>query len=142
MSMLKSGGIRSLHPFVLVLAMAIMALLVSFRPAHAVLEIDITQGNLEPLPIAIPAFTSATGDGDIAVQMSQVISNNLNRSGLFRTLDPASFIEQGLTVSAGPNFAEWRVINAQALVVGQVERQGDGRCGSIFACGTCSALSR
>jgi TolB protein len=127
MSMLKSGGIRSLHPFVLVLAMAIMALLVSFRPAHAVLEIDITQGNLEPLPIAIPAFSSATGDGEIAVQMSQVISNNLNRSGLFRTLDPASFIEQGLTVSAGPNFAEWRVINAQALVVGQVERQGDGR---------------
>jgi TolB protein len=127
MSMLKSGGIRSLHPFVLVLAMAIMALLVSFRPAHAVLEIDITQGNLEPLPIAIPAFSSATGDGEIAVQMSQVISNNLNRSGLFRTLDPASFIEQGLTVGAGPNFAEWRVINAQALVVGQVERQGDGR---------------
>ncbi|CAN0584615.1 unnamed protein product, partial [Ectocarpus sp. 12 AP-2014] len=92
-----------------------------------VLEIDITQGNLEPLPIAIPAFTSATGDGEIAAQMSQVISNNLGRSGLFRTLDPASFIEQGLSVSAGPNFAEWRVINAQALVVGQVERQNDGR---------------
>lgn len=112
-----------------------------FRPAHAVLEIDITQGNLEPLPIAIPAFTSATGDGDIAAQMSQVISNNLNRSGLFRTLDPASFIEQGLTVSAGPNFAEWRVINAQALVVGQVERQGDGRLRVDFASGMCLALN-
>ncbi|MFK7791228.1 MAG: Tol-Pal system beta propeller repeat protein TolB [Devosiaceae bacterium] len=105
----------------------LLGALMLVRPAHAVLEIDITQGNVEPLPIAIPAFTSGTGDTDIASQMSQVISNNLNRSGLFRTLDPSSFIQQGLTVDAGPNFAEWRVINAQALVVGQVERQGDGR---------------
>ncbi|MEM6711730.1 MAG: Tol-Pal system beta propeller repeat protein TolB [Pseudomonadota bacterium] len=97
------------------------------RPAHAVLEIDITQGTVEPLPIAIPAFSSTTGDVDVAAQMSAVISNNLNSSGLFRTLDPASFIQQNLSASSAPNFAEWRVINAQGLVVGQVERQGDGR---------------
>jgi TolB protein len=115
------------HRLVMVALMLVLGMLLAVRPAHAVLEIDITQGNLEPLPIAIPAFTSQSGDVDIATQMSQVISDNLNRSGLFRTLDPSSFIQQGLTVNAGPNFAEWRVINAQALVVGQVERQGDGR---------------
>jgi len=126
MSMLKSGAMRHIHLAGFAVALVLMTLM-AMRPAHAVLEIDITQGNLEPLPIAIPAFTSATGDEAIAAQMSQVISSNLNRSGLFRTLDPASFIERNLSINAGPNFAEWRVINAEALVVGQVERQNDGR---------------
>ena len=107
--------------------LVVAMLLAIARPAHAVLEIDITQGTLEPLPIAIPAFASATGDDQIAFDMSAVITGNLERSGLFRPLDPASFIQQGLNASSAPNFAEWRVINAQALVVGQVERQADGR---------------
>lgn len=119
--------LKGLSPFVVMMALIVCAAFTFARPAHAVLEIDITQGNLEPLPIAIPAFSSATGDEQIAAEMSQVILNNLSRSGLFRALDPASFIEQGLTMNSSPNFAEWRVINAQALVVGQVERQNDGR---------------
>lgn len=119
--------LKGFSPFMVMMALVICAAFALPRPAHAVLEIDITQGNLEPLPIAIPAFSSATGDQQIAAEMSQVISDNLSRSGLFRTLDPASFIQQGLTMDASPNFAEWRVINAQALVVGQVERQNDGR---------------
>ncbi|MBV6658990.1 MAG: Tol-Pal system protein TolB [Devosiaceae bacterium] len=118
------------RPSALPLAMAVILGLVfaalAAKPAHAVLEIDITQGSLEPLPIALPAFGSAT-DAQVGAEMVQVISNNLQRSGLFRPVDPASFIQQGLSVDAGPNFAEWRVINAQALVVGAVERQGDGR---------------
>ena len=111
----------------LMASLAIAMLLTVARPAHAVLEIDITQGTLEPLPIAIPAFVSTTGDDQIAFDMSTVITGNLERSGLFRPLDPASFIQQGLDAASAPNFAEWRVINAQALVVGQVERQTDGR---------------
>ncbi|GAB5510345.1 MAG: Tol-Pal system beta propeller repeat protein TolB [Hyphomicrobiales bacterium] len=119
--------LKGFSPFMVMMALVICAAFALPRPAHAVLEIDITQGNLEPLPIAIPAFSSATGDEQIAAEMSQVISDNLSRSGLFRTLDSASFIQQGLTMNDSPNFAEWRVINAQALVVGQVERQNDGR---------------
>ena len=127
MLLLKSGFVRGASLVAVFAAALGMAAVYDVRPAHAVLEIDITQGNLEPLPIAIPAFSSATGDEQIAAEISTVISNNLSRSGLFRALDPASFIEQGLSMQASPNFAEWRVINAQALVVGQVERQSDGR---------------
>ncbi|MEM6382068.1 MAG: Tol-Pal system beta propeller repeat protein TolB [Pseudomonadota bacterium] len=105
---------------------ALLIILAMVRPAHAVLEIDITQGSLEPLPIAIPGFGSGT-DPQIGADIAQVITSNLRRSGLFRPLEPASFIQQGLGVDDGPNFAEWRVVNAQALVVGAVERQGDGR---------------
>lgn len=127
MKLLKSGDMRSVQLMAVFAAILIISAIATVRPAHAVLEIDITQGNLEPLPIAIPAFSSQTGDEQIAAEISSVISDNLSRSGLFRTLDQASFIERGLSMEASPNFAEWRVINAQALVVGQVERQSDGR---------------
>ena len=58
--------------------------------------------------------------------IAQVVAADLERSGLFRPVDPRSFIQ---TVSAGetPRFADWRQINAQALVTGSVQPQGDGR---------------
>ena len=56
----------------------------------------------------------------------QVVAADLERSGLFRPVDQRSFIQ---TVAAGetPRFADWRQINAQALVTGSVQPQGDGR---------------
>jgi TolB protein len=102
-------------------ALAILPLLGA--PARAELRIDITSGKVEPMPIAIPAFS---GDQE-GQQISQVISADLDRSGLFRPLDPRSFIQN---VSAGdtqPRFADWRQINAQALVTGSAQTQGDGR---------------
>ena len=48
------------------------------------------------------------------------------RSGLFRPLDPRSFI-QNVATGEAPRFADWRLINAQALVTGSVQPQGDGR---------------
>lgn len=101
-------------------------------PARAVVEIDVTQGNIEPLPIAIPTFTGQGGDTDMAAQISEVITADLSRSGLFRTLDPASFIEKTVSTAAPPQFASWRPIGAQALVVGAIERQSDGRIRAEF----------
>ena len=89
-------------------------------PAAALIEIDITQGTVEPLPIALPSF----GGGEMGVQISQVVAADLTRSGLFRVLDPASYIEQISNANAVPNFANWRAINAQALVTGTVVPEG------------------
>ena len=47
--------------------------------------------------------------------------------GLFKPLDPKSFVEQIKDINTAPNFANWRVINAQGLVTGQVTMQPDGR---------------
>ena len=68
-------------------------------PARAVVELDITQGNIEPLPIAIPAFTGQDQDAQLAGEISGVISADLVRSGLFRALDPASFIEKAFVTN-------------------------------------------
>lgn len=107
------------------LALAITA---ASRPAHALLEIDITRGNIQPLPIALPAFLGARADdARLGADITNVIQGNLVRSGLFTPVDPAAFIEKIGNIDVAPRFSDWRIINAQALVTGRVARQSDGR---------------
>jgi len=101
-------------------------------PAAALIEIDITQGNIEPMPIALPVFSAAGGDPQLSKDMVSVISADLKRSGLFKPLDPASFIEKNLGASSRPRFGDWRTIGAQALVSGTVVKQSDGRLRAEF----------
>jgi len=96
--------------------------------ALAALRVDVTQGNIQPLPIAIPDFNAANpADTSAGANIASVVRADLQRSGLFRSLDPKSFVEQLKGVNATPTFANWRVINAQALVSGQATTQPDGR---------------
>ena len=105
----------------------------SARQARAVLQLDVTPGNFQPLPIAIPDFLGGTAaDNDTAVGVSQVITANLKRSGLFAPIDPAAFLEKIASVDAVPRFPDWRTINAQALATGRVTRQSDGRLKAEF----------
>ncbi len=95
------------------------------RPPSGPLEIDITRGVLTPIPIAIPQFLG--DDPRFVAELTSVITADLERSGLFRPLDPASFIDRVRDVNAPPRFQDWRVIDAQALVVGRAGRAADGR---------------
>jgi TolB protein len=97
-------------------------------PVRAELRIDITSGKVEPLPIAIPALAGgAPNESQAGQDLAGVISADLGRSGLFRPLDPHSFIQNVSASDAQPRFGDWRQINAQALVTGSVKTQGDGR---------------
>ncbi len=108
-------------------ALAFLLLLLAPAPVLAELRIDITGGKVEPLPIAIPAFAGGGGEEvQTGRDLAQVISADLERSGLFRPLDPRAFI-QNVAAGEGPRFGDWRQINAQALVTGSVQTQGDGR---------------
>jgi TolB protein len=96
--------------------------------AWAVLQLDITQGNIQPMPVALPDFVGGgAGDAEPARNVTQVITNNLRRSGLFAPIDPAAYIERIGNIDAVPRFPDWRAINAQALVTGRLTRQSDGR---------------
>ena len=102
-------------------------------PARAVLHLDVTQGNVAPIPIGIPDFVGASpADTEAARTVTQIITNNLARSGLFAPIDPAAYIEKIVNFDAVPRFADWRTINAQALLVGRIGRQGDGRLKAEF----------
>jgi TolB protein len=103
------------------------------RSAGAVVSIDVTQGNIQPIPIAIPDFVGGTpNDAEVARNISQVITANLKRSGLFAPIDPQAYLERVANIDTLPRFADWRAINAQALVTGRITRQGDGRLKSEF----------
>ncbi len=96
--------------------------------ARAELHLDITRGKIAPLPIAIPDFTGpGANEQQLGRDITQVMSADLERSGLFQPLDKRAFIEKISTADAQPRFGDWRVINAQALVTGSVETQQDGR---------------
>lgn len=88
------------------------------------------QGVVAPIPIAIPAFSG--DDPKLAQEVAQVLMADLERSGLFQPLDPASFLEDIRDVNALPRFPDWRQIGAEALAVGRVVRGGDGRLTSEF----------
>jgi TolB protein len=93
-------------------------------PALAALKIDITQGNVEPLPIAVLDFD---GEGSVGQDLATVIVADLERSGLFRPVDRDAFIERNIGVNVRPRFSDWRVINALALVTGRAVQHSDGR---------------
>jgi TolB protein len=98
-------------------------------PARAVLEIDVNKGVVEPLPVAITDFVSADKMG---ADIAGVVAADLARSGLFRPLDKAAFIEKIANPDQAPRFADWTVINAQALVTGRVTTEADGRVRAEF----------
>jgi TolB protein len=88
--------------------------------------ITVDRARAEPIPIAIPPLVG--GDGAQADQLGRdiagVITNNLSRCGLFRTLDPAGFINSPNQGDV-PNFQNWKALGAQALVTGKVSGGGD-----------------
>src|SRR6266568_1951495 len=75
--------------------------------------------------LAIPAVVLATRPGQSLVQL-QVTGGNI------QPLDPASFTDPPKNTATVPNFGDWRVLNAQALVIGGVARQPDGRLRAEF----------
>ena len=96
--------------------------------ASADLRVDITKGKIEPLPIAVVDFF---GENDQANQLgrdvARVIGADLERSGLFRLIDPKAFIQERESLRLRPHFPAWRQINAQALVVGTSEIRPTGQ---------------
>ena len=114
-----------------VLGVLLFASIPSFVEAQV--EIDITRGNVDPLPVAITNFQAENDrNRELGRDIAIVISDNLERSGLFRSLDSAAFVEDPAAIQNRPRFGDWRVINAQALVTGKVGQETDGRLQASF----------
>jgi TolB protein len=112
----------------LILLAALAAFAAAPVPALAALQVDVTQGNIQPLPIAIPDFVPGTpNDGQVGANIAGVVRADLERSGLFKPLDPKGFVEHITNINTVPTFASWRTIGALGRVSGQVNQQPDGR---------------
>jgi TolB protein len=104
------------------------------RPAAAQLKLDVTQGTIRPVPIALPDFIAVPGvpDPGMGRNVTQIIASNLRRSGLFKPIDQAAYVERITDINQRPRFGDWKQIGADALVVGRLERQGNGNIAAGF----------
>ncbi len=90
------------------------------------LRIEITEGVIEPLPFATPAFVAENGESaQMGAQLAQVVAADLIGTGLFREIPASAFISQVSEFGAPVQYADWKAINAQALVTGAVAVTGE-----------------
>ena len=99
--------------------------------SKALIEVDITRGNLNPLPIAVSALYSDEETinslkknikvDQIGDEISLVIENNLRATGLFNPLEKKAFLQKPDVAHLKPRFEDWSLIKAQALITGKVE---------------------
>lgn len=107
------------------LVLAGLCLLFAPPTAHAVLTIEITQGADTGIPIAVVPF-KWNGPGKPPQAVADVVEADLARSGRFATLshkDFVSFPSEDREVV----YKEWRVIKAEALVIGSIAPLPAGR---------------
>lgn len=98
--------------------------------AQAPLRVDVTEGHLDPLSIAVTDFVHTGNDPrevSNGAEIARVVSNNLGNTGLFAPVDPDAFIEDITDIDLRPRFGDWRVIDASALLVGRVTIDQDER---------------
>ena len=97
-------------------------LLTAIAPAQAVIEIEVTKGGFNAIPIAIVPFASDTGQAP--ADIAGVINADLARSGLFDPLGQASMPERPLS-GARPSYNLWQRAGVDYLVVGSTRASGD-----------------
>ncbi|MBO41991.1 MAG: Tol-Pal system beta propeller repeat protein TolB [Pelagibacteraceae bacterium] len=99
--------------------------------AYALIEVDITRGNLNPLPIAVSPLSSDKDSldnfekilkkKDIGSEISIIVESNLKKTGLFNPLEKDAFLQKPEIAHLKPRFEDWALIKAQALITGKVE---------------------
>src|SRR5262249_61139560 len=100
-------------------------------PARAHLTIDMTRPTFEPVPIAIVDFA---GDR-VGADMANVIRNDLQNCGLFRSISPSAFIQRDVDANSQPRFADWRGIGAAGPPVGPSPKPGGHITGAYRGAG-------
>ena len=77
---------------------AILAGLTAATPSFAALQVDVNQGNIQPLPIAIPDFLSAGGDPQSGPNIAGVVVGRALYDG---RIDPAEALAKAKQRSTG-----------------------------------------
>lgn len=109
-----------MRPRTTVIIMLLGLMLLGARPASAALEIDITQGVAAGIPIAVVPF-EYKGSEPPPHEVSTVVESDLKRSGRFETIAHENFLSRPHDHN-DVKFKDWRLIKAEALVVGRVIR--------------------
>ena len=103
--------------------------------SFSLIEVDITRGNLNPLPVAVSplsynqesrsALEKELKIEDLGSEISKVVENNLKKTGLFNPLNKDAFLQKPDIAHLKPRFEDWALIKAQALLTGKVDLQDE-----------------
>ena len=103
--------------------------------SYSLIEVDITRGNLNPLPIAVsPLYSDLSSQKNlnnilkiksIGDEISTIVEKNLKTTGLFNPLEKKAFLQEPEVAHLKPRFEDWSLIKAQALITGQVKFEKD-----------------
>ena len=92
------------------------------------LDMTVNRGVIKPISLAVPSFIKESGASSIiSRELAKVISNNLNGTGLFKSIPQAAYVSTPLSFNSPVQFSDWSIINADVLVVGSVGLKPDGR---------------
>lgn len=118
----------------LCLALAVAGLAAPMVSAQSgPLRIVIEDGVIEPLPFAAPTFIAENpGAAEMAASITRVVAADLAGTGLFREIPSSAFISPVTSFDAPIAYADWKAINAQALITGAVALGSDGRINVKF----------
>jgi len=98
-------------------------------PAQARVRIDLSAPGASPLPIALPDFSGATGEeARYAADLAGVIRADFGHSTPFKVVKREAYLQTAAQLAqTGPKFADWRGINADALLTGTVQMVEGGQ---------------
>jgi TolB protein len=120
MDQLKAALNFSTKKSYLVKLITFCGLLFAASIANAALDIEISGGSAQQIPIAVVPF----GGADTKENIGEIVANDLKRSGLFRVLETRGMANLP-TAAAQIKYAEWVALQAQAVTVGNVEAAGN-----------------
>ena len=102
--------------------------LFSYKNAYGLITVDITRGNLDPLPIAVSPLHVDPNSEKLSIfetaklgeEISKIVEKNFKSTGLFNPLKKDAFVQKPDIAHLKPRFEDWRLIKAQALVTGKL----------------------
>jgi TolB protein len=111
-----------------VLFLAVLALIFATAPAEAILYIDINAPGGKRMPVALPAFLIESGNKSLSGDIPKIIAGDLAMTSLFNVVSSDAYLERIVPahfVDRQLSFPDWKMIGAEAVVIGKVEARGE-----------------
>lgn len=107
------------------LAAGLVLFFAASQPLKAELEIEIISGNPSALPIAIVPFAWEDSSPQPLTTVSQIVSADLHRSGMFDPMDEEDMVERPWD-GESIRYGTWRLLKVDYIVIGRVRPSAGG----------------
>jgi len=125
----KGLAMNTLRRYAMIGLAALALVLSGAPPASALLTIDITKGDFNPVPLAIVDLYGGADDTlsqAKAATMTAILRSDLGRSGLFDLTNPLAFLQGANKIAEeGLRFSSWRLLGVEGVLSGTVKVAGD-----------------